>query len=300
MKKIISLLKKNSWKNFKLNLSKILKFVFRESKKMFEEGLFYLFWWPLKCLPVRTIAKLKSKLSKFVKLDSDRHAIYFNVDSELDIRRSKACSKEPETVKWIEYFIKQGDVFYDIGANVGAYSLLAYKQCKGEIIIHAFEPSFSTYNQLCRNILINHCQDKIFAHMIALSKESGISVFNYCSLEAGASLHALGANIDYKGDPFIPVYSSKVLSFSIDDLIDKYKFPLPNHIKLDVDGTEMDILYGAWKTLEDKNVKSVIVELCESKTEDKVVTDFLSEKGLKLFSKINHGDGKIFNLIFER
>ena len=49
-----------------------------------------------------------------------------NIEDSLTFHRTNsACRKEPDTVRWIEEYLSEGDVFYDIGANVGAYSLVA-------------------------------------------------------------------------------------------------------------------------------------------------------------------------------
>ena len=72
--------------------------------------------------------------------------------------RLRSVAKEPWTVKWIETFLP-GDVFYDVGANVGAYSLLAAKANDGAVPVVAFEPSAPTYHDLCVNIALNGCDE---------------------------------------------------------------------------------------------------------------------------------------------
>ena len=94
-------------------------------------SLFYLFHGIMRLLPKRTLVRLKANLSPIVQLDYRRHRILLHADSPLGLYRARACQKEPETVRWIEEFVRPGDVFYDIGANVGAYSLIASKYCGG-------------------------------------------------------------------------------------------------------------------------------------------------------------------------
>ena len=48
--------------------------------------------------------------------------------------------KEPDTVEWINRYVKPGDVFYDIGANLGLYSILAAKLLQGRGKVYRFEP----------------------------------------------------------------------------------------------------------------------------------------------------------------
>ena len=67
-----------------------------------------------------------SHVDRFTKLDYDKHDIWImcNYDTELNTR-SRSCAKEPETIQWLSSFFKKDSVLYDIGANIGAYSLVA-------------------------------------------------------------------------------------------------------------------------------------------------------------------------------
>ena len=68
-------------------------------------------------------------------------------------------AEEPFTADWIERSIKPGDVLYDVGANVGPYSLIAAKATSNGARIFAFEPSAPSFHGLSRNILINDCRE---------------------------------------------------------------------------------------------------------------------------------------------
>lgn len=270
-----------------------------KAKSGFENSLFHMARILLRCLPTRTLANLKHSLSPVTRLDYHRHKILMHADSELGLYRARACWKEPETVSWIEESVQPGEVFYDIGANVGAYSLVASKYCGGHLTVHAFEPSFSTYYQLCRNIILNNCEDSITPHMIGLTKASGPVVFNYRSLEAGSSLHSLVENADAP-ELFHPLYRQRILGFSLDYLVSHFNFPVPHHIKLDVDGPELDILYGATHTLEQNVVKSILVEVGTENRQADSVTEFLNSKNFQLLSRIDRGGGTTWNYIFKR
>jgi hypothetical protein len=139
-------------------------------------------------------SRFKDSIHPIVPLDYSMAEIKITADNLISFYRSNACKKEPETVRWIEENVKQGDVFYDIGANVGAYSFVADKFCKGDITVYAFEPSFSTFNQLCKNIILNASQKSIFPFMVCLSENEKIEILNYFSTDAGDSKHTLGNN----------------------------------------------------------------------------------------------------------
>lgn len=104
------------------------------------------------------------------KIDYERYDIWLNINSQTEYKvRLNSCKKEPDTVEWIENFLQVGDVFYDIGANVGVYSFVASKYFQQEVKIYAFEPAFMNFNQLCKNIYINKCQANIILLQIALT-----------------------------------------------------------------------------------------------------------------------------------
>jgi FkbM family methyltransferase len=259
-------------------------------------------------LPDRLVLFLRSNTTLIKKLDYDRTPVYLLVESQVEYdTRLHSCIKEPETIDWIQTFFKDGDVLYDIGANVGAYSLVAAKCYKGNIRVYAFEPSYPTFKQLCTNVVINDCQDCITPLQVALSDQTGIAVLNYSSLVPGSALHALGEACDYKGDKFRPVVKQPVLAFALDDLIRQFALSPPAHIKLDVDGIELSILRGAEKTLASTALRSVLVEILEGDAHSMEVVSFLERCGLTLHSKHKYIHGgstgpssRIFNYIFHR
>jgi FkbM family methyltransferase len=238
----------------------------------------YLLW---RFLPSKQQRALRDNLLLApARLDYKRHDILL-----ANHIRVGSCAKEPDTVQWIEENLKPGDVLYDIGANIGAYSLVASKYCGDSIEVYAFEPSVFNYYELSQNIILNKCQESIKPYMIALSDKTGSSVLNYRSLAHGRAGHALGPAVDYKEEPFLPIYQQHVMSFSIDDLIEHFDFPVPNYIKLDVDGIELEILYGAARTLESQAVKSLLVEVYRPGEKANKLEEWLTQKGFMISSR---------------
>lgn len=232
------------------------------------------------------LSEFKPKSPVIKKLDYRNREIYLNIDSSIeDQTRLHSCAKEPETVRWIETFFKEGDVFFDIGANVGAYSLVAAKFFNGKVRVFAFEPSFLNFAQLNKNILINQCQASLTPLQVALSDHTALSTFNYSSLIPGGAFHAVGNPLDYQGNVFKPVYQNRVLAYRLDDLLDQFALPLPNHLKIDVDGIEFDILKGAEKTLSHPFLRSILIEIDEGMESSARVVDSLTRQGFCLHSK---------------
>lgn len=267
--------------------------------RRFDRSLYLLIRRGLDSLSTPRSAALVSSLRPVTRLDLEDAVVLMTVRSQLHLDRALACYKEPETVRWIRQHLREGDVFFDVGANVGAYSLVAARLAVGEITVHSFEPSFSTYFDLCQNILLNHCQSSVYPHLMALGRFTGLSVFNYSSLDSGAAVHSLGGHFDQTGQEFEPAYSQPVVSFSIDDLVGKLRFAHPNLLKIDVDGTEGDIVSGAEATLGHPDLRSVLIEFYEPDQRHRQVIAVLESLGLDVNERVPHPNG-VANYIFIR
>ncbi len=236
-------------------------------------------------LPENLKIAVKSNLVFKKQLDYDKDLIFLNIDSEMESKlRTNSCKKEPETIEWIETIFKKGDVFYDIGANVGAYSLVASKFFNDEIQIYAFEPGFHTFVSLCKNISINEISS-IIPLQIALSDKTSVDTFYYSQLVTGSAMNSVGQPLDCFGKSFIPAFEQPVLTYNLDTLIEIFKLPLPTHIKIDVDGIEFGILKGAQKTLERVELQSILVELEEGTENAQDIIDFIKHLNFKIHSK---------------
>ena len=213
-----------------------------------------------------------------VPIDYPGVSIVVHSPTDYYVRRISAA-KEPFTVKWIEA-MKAGDVLYDVGANVGTYSLIAAKHHRGKVRIYAFEPGYANYAALCDNLKINAASGEITAFPVALGETTGTATFFYSDVTAAASGHTLGEAVDYKQQPFAPAFSHQVLTWTLDEFIQQYRLPWPTHLKIDVDGTEFGIFRGAPKTLE--RLQHLIVELNERDSQFQEVLAFLKNYGLSM------------------
>jgi FkbM family methyltransferase len=249
--------------------------------------------------PAKWRSYAKSRLSIVCKMDYPEKNIKLDVSSPLEYNvRVNSCSKEPETIKWIESFGPK-DIVFDVGANVGAYTLVAASRMTEGGHVYAFEPSFLNFPQLCKNIALNGCSAKVTAFNVALADKTGIETFNYQNLDAGGALHTLGEAIDYKEEHFTPAFRQAVLSFSLDDFRTQFKLPVPQHLKIDVDGIEFKVLKGADKTLSDLSLKSILIELPERET---ATMDYLKSKGFKIAESYGQSGLSLglFNYILRR
>jgi FkbM family methyltransferase len=253
----------------------------------------------LRRLPLRVQAIVKSELRPVGRLDYAPRRIDMTVNSPWQAYRLKSGAKEPETVAWLESNIRPGDTFYDIGANVGAYSLVAFAATGGEARILAFEPGFGTFAELCRNIQLNHAERSVVPLPIALGNRTTLGEFRYSETTPGAALHSWQASAP--GEAHTPELVLPTISCRLDDLMRLLDLPQPTLIKLDVDGPEADVLEGAAKALAHPSLRSCIVELdVESHPYEDVVAR-LAAQGFRILSRHARGRaGPLHNVIFVR
>ena len=211
-------------------------------------------------------------------------------------------NKEPDTLDWIDTFFQEGDTIYDIGANIGQYTLYAAKTLNGNAQCLVFEPEALNFAKLNRNILLNDLGNTITAYPLAVSDQTGIDHFYSKAFKTGAALHALGRPITQGEKAFEPHNRQGIMAVSLDDLTGRFGLPFPTHVKVDVDGIEDRIVAGAVNTLRDTRLKTFLIEVYMHKTiADDIKTVFL-EAGFTLHNAdvIDFSDGIVQNLIFVR
>lgn len=182
------------------------------------------------------------------------------------IRARDMLSKEPATTEWVRGF-ESGAVFWDIGANIGIYTLLAARTGKAEV--YAFEPYPPNFDNLIKNVSLNGLSEAVNPFCVAFADKTGIDGF-YVNSQwqgAGASGNAFGAAVDQRGQSFQASDRISTLGITVDQFIAVFGAPSPRYLKIDVDGIELNILRGAEKTLADPTLESVVVELEESRAE---------------------------------
>ena len=221
-------------------------------------------------------------------------------------------TKEPETLDWIDTFDKSGDfIFWDIGANIGLYSIYnSLKHKKSQTI--SFEPSTSNLRVLSRNISINNLFDRIKIFTAPLTKgENKFLIMKEGEFQEGGALNSFGENFDFEGKKFSSKMNYQIYGTNINYLIDNKILDIPDYIKIDVDGIEHLILEGGNKYLSNKKIKSLSIEINENFTEQhEKVIEIMKKNDFKILHKKHSEDLfkndpynkfiRIFNYIFIR
>jgi FkbM family methyltransferase len=249
-------------------------------------------------LPTILKAKVYERLNLQVEMPYPDKVIV-NIDSYKEIRRARFCYREKETVRWIEECTDFGGILYDVGANIGAVSLLyaANLQSKSGLIdkpsILAFEPLFSTYERLCRNIYSNNWSGAILPFQIPLSDKSGSDIFKITSIEAGSSSNTLPESID---DNLHYQLDMPVIKRTVDEFVFQLGYPAPTFLKIDVDGHDFEVLLGTERVLSEGHIRSVLIE---KNNKEKQIRNFMVEHGFEEVALNRHKLDHI-NLRFDR
>ena len=160
----------------------------------------------------------------------------------------------------------------DVGANVGIYSL--YASVVHDLKVIAVERMVSNFFLLSLNLEKNPTAD-ILPRPIGLSRESRLTKW-MPSIAVGD-----GGNDIYEAQS--KSFATGLQLYALDDLVQAGTISAPNHIKLDVDGVECEILEGMVETLRMPTTLSVMVEVDESDLGK-------SERILKLMKDAGFGD----------
>lgn len=246
---------------------------------------------------------LAEKFSPVFTARRDGKDYHFEAPNALSLWRAKTFfTKEPETIEWINGF-GEGDILFDVGANVGLYTIYA---SKAGVRVVAFEPESQNYGLLNRNIFLNQVCQLVLSLNIALSDEDKIDYLYIPKFQAGQALNNFGSSKDWEKRDLAFTFKQPVLSFTLDSFVQKYPHLFPNHIKVDVDGLEAAILRNGKQTLRDCRVKSLLVEINEGLQEDMEIVGMVESCGMKLKHKrhsamFDSGEfSKVFNYVFVR
>ena len=209
-----------------------------------------------------------SKLSKTIRVNYQNINFKIKTSNSHEVHRALTFKdKEPETLRWIDNFdLSKGDVvFYDIGANIGIYSLYAAAKHQGLRVL-AFEPESQSFASLCLNI--HHNNLNVTPYPIGISDDDGVAMLNISILLPGAGASALNESYAFMNNEKIKEFHQGIYHSSINSLVNKNALPIPNYIKIDVDGIEKKILHGADVVLQSSRCVGVLVELQYKNDED--------------------------------
>ena len=224
-------------------------------------------------------------MSRVTTVSHGGEMLKFSVPNALNRLRAESFStKEPETIEWIDQ-IPNENVLWDIGANVGLYTIYAAK--KG-IRVFAFEPSVFNLEVLARNIFINGVVSQVTIIPLPLTDQLIESSLKMTTTDWGGAMSTFEKGYGHDGQTIKEVFEFPTLGISMIDAVERLKIRQPDYIKMDVDGIEHIILAGGLPVL--KSVKSILIEINDNFDDQaKEAKSILEEAGFLLKEK-RHAD----------
>lgn len=147
---------------------------------------------------------------------------------------------------YLMHVLRPDELFVDVGANVGSYTLLACAAAGGRGV--AIEPVPATYQRLVENLRLNHLESSVQSFNLAVGNAPGMLRF---SGDMDVGNRALADGEVREGGIVVPVTTLDLL----------LKDQSPTLIKIDVEGYESPVVAGAEQTLRKPSLHSVIMEL---------------------------------------
>jgi len=186
------------------------------------------------------------------KLAGTNARFYVRSPEELRLLESAGgAGGEQRVLERLVTFLKPGDVVFDVGANVGLYTVLLAKVLGDTGLVIAFEPAGQTYAHLLDNLRLNNLVN-VRCFRKALGERSGQAWLSSGRVIGGSSLvHA------HEGDG--PGEVVDVMEG--DRLVTAENLPVPRAVKIDVEGYEHAVIQGLRRTLAQRACELVCCEV---------------------------------------
>lgn len=177
--------------------------------------------------------------------------VLFSAPNRTMVRRNKTrFSSEKDVINDILQELDSDDVFYDVGANTGLYTLFTAKNCSKVV---SFEPYPPNYELLKKDISKNSISN-IEIYEIALSDSNGTISFD----------QPVEDDVGYGSSSIVDKDTNNSIEAPTrtgDDLISEDSLPTPNIVKIDVEGSEPLVIDGLEDTLSDSDCRLVYCEV---------------------------------------
>jgi FkbM family methyltransferase len=170
---------------------------------------------------------------------------------------------EFEDMGLVMHLLRPGDLFVDVGANIGSYTILAAAVCGAKVL--SVEPIACTFENLLDNIRVNRVENLVNARKVGLGSSSGELTFS-------SSLDTVNRVVD-EGFPG-PV--ERVTVTTLDALVGDQ---MPAFVKIDVEGHEDSVVDGGRETIMKESLIGVIVEVNHPNPANRETTKALLSAG---------------------
>ena len=219
-------------------------------------------------------------------------------------RAERFEEEEPWTVKWVGE-MKEGDCFWDIGANIGIYSLYG---ASGGAVVFAFEPEAQNYAELVENVALNGLGQRCFPLAVAIipqgwedSRLFALPMDEFTRASAWHHVRPVTARAEMWGTGML---ATQILEGKTLDAMLRAGIPAPTHLKVDIDGGEGGVLRGGVAVLRRRELRLVQLEVVPEETPgvEEELGKLLEPCGFRRTGEHRHGKGheETWDWVYER
>jgi FkbM family methyltransferase len=203
---------------------------------------------------------LRIKRSEYLLPDGNK--FYVDPISDFGLKLMKHNSYETSMTRQIKQLLGKKDVFIDLGANEGFFSIVAGQLVGRDGFVIAIEPQQRLWEIIIKNVEINNLSNVMLLPYGIGSSEGEAEMHFYPSLNSGASSLAKSFNFKVSLRKFRKAiyHTSKISIKTLDDIISQ-SINTIKLIKIDIEGFEFEALKGAQKLLSRGHIENLLIEI---------------------------------------
>jgi FkbM family methyltransferase len=191
---------------------------------------------------------------------------------------------EPHLTDFIRRRLRRGDVFIDVGANIGYFSLLASTLVGEDGKVIAIEASPSIHRRLQENLERNRVRNATVFHVAASDREGVLQIFNAGRDNCGASTTIASSGYELEAE---------VLAKPLDDLVAAGDLERAKVIKIDVEGAEWSVITGMRRLLERApGALEIVIEITPKMERSEDILALFDEHGFHPYHLENSYDAR--------
>jgi len=243
-------------------------------------------------IPISNIFSNFFTLKKRIKIkdyNGKERNIYFRADNLVTHFRSNLFYlKEREVQLFLDENLQINDIFFDVGANIGVFSI--YAAIKKNAKVYAFEPEYSNLNLLKENIIKNNLIDNIAPYSLAIGKDCRITNLHIADFTPGNAVSSISnSDLTKTNEGYNVVWKEGVMEITLDKIIKDLHIK-PKILKIDTDGNEKNVLLGSKDLILSDELRFIIIEKTKNKSDLLFCFKFLEEFGYSEINKSNKGN----------
>jgi FkbM family methyltransferase len=172
------------------------------------------------------------------------------------------------------YIPKKGDIVIDCGAYIGLYSIICSKLCGDQGLVVSIEPEPNNFGMLQRNIKENRLNNIRLFNIALADRECYVEFFVPKVSASGSTFYN-----DHLEKQEIKYSKTKVKTTTFDSLIKSLNVKNVDIAKIDVEGAELSVLYGARESLQNSVINKLVIEVHKTVVESRKIIQFLIDSG---------------------